>query len=310
MDSAEFRHLGKPLRPMMRMRGKSSNRVYRLDTDNGSFAIKRLDHSRGWTYRHDEVFRFERVAFEAGVRMPEPMSATADTLVHRWVDGVALPDEPVSHHFATAVGDILARLHALDVEWTDAATVTRMPRDWQTLAEQAVATGQPWAEELQSLVDTFTAIADLVDNCELPGPDVLTHRDIQPWNLLAHDGDPVVLDWELSGLLDLSSELGSTALSLAKGPGFDSVDPAIFRSVLDGYVNGGGTLPPTGPSWFAYLIGGWLGFTRWNIGRCLAGHTGDDLEAAAVHAEIRNALEGLPDLFRRLPEFQDTLLRT
>ena len=46
----------------------------------------------------------------------------------------------------------------------------------------------------------------------------------------------MVLDWELSGMLDLSSELGSTALSLAKGPGFDDIKPAIFRSVLDGYV--------------------------------------------------------------------------
>ena len=79
---------------------------------------------------------------------------------------------------------------------------------------------------------------------------MLTHKDIQPWNLLSREGRPVVLDWELSGMLDLASELGSTALSLAKGPGFDHIEPAIFRSVLDGYVAGGGELPPSGPSWF------------------------------------------------------------
>jgi hypothetical protein len=39
-------------------------------------------------------------------------------------------------------------------------------------------------------------------------------------------------------MLDLSSELASTALSLAKGPGFDHIEPTIFRSVLDGYVAG------------------------------------------------------------------------
>jgi hypothetical protein len=44
-------------------------------------------------------------------------------------------------------------------------------------------------------------------------------------------------------MLSLSSELGSTALSLAKGPGFDDIKPAIFRSVLDGYVVGGRALP-------------------------------------------------------------------
>jgi hypothetical protein len=137
---------------------------------------------------------------------------------------------------------------------------------------------------------------------------VLTHRDIQPWNLLARDGRPVLLDWELSGMLDLSGELGSTALSLAKGPGFDDIEPAIFRAVLDGYVAAGGSLPEPGPSWFVYLIDGWLGHTRWNILRCLAGPeptTGPDL--ALSHESIHNALHGLPDLFTHLPTLENLL---
>jgi hypothetical protein len=138
---------------------------------------------------------------------------------------------------------------------------------------------------------------------------VVTHKDIQPWNLLARDGRPVVLDWELSGTLELASELGLTALSVAKGPGFDDVEPIIFRSVLDGYVAAGGALPPSGPSWFVFMIEGWLGFTRWNIVRCLAGvepPTGPDL--AMGHEEVRNGLHGLPDLFGRLPELEDLLV--
>lgn len=138
---------------------------------------------------------------------------------------------------------------------------------------------------------------------------MLTHKDIQPWNLLARQGRPVVLDWELSGMLDLSGELGSTALSLAKGPGFDDIKPAIFRSVLDGYVAGGGALPPSGPSWFVFMNGGWLGHTRWNILRCLAGgeaSTGPDL--ALSHESVRNGVRGLPDLFGRVPELEALLM--
>ena len=137
---------------------------------------------------------------------------------------------------------------------------------------------------------------------------MVTHKDIQPWNLLARDGRPVILDWELSGPLELASELGSTALSVAKGPGFDSIEPVVFRSVLDGYVAGGGALPPPGPSWFVFMIKGWLGFTRWNIVRCLAGvepSAGPDLTMG--HQEVRNGLRGLPDLFGRLPELEDLL---
>jgi aminoglycoside phosphotransferase (APT) family kinase protein len=302
-------HLGTPRRPMTRVDGKGSNRMYRLDTDQGSFAVKELDLDRGWTLRHDDVFRFEKAAFAAGIPMPEPISAGHDTLVHRWVEGEEVPEEPVSQAFAFEIGEILARIHALDVEWTHVWIEAPAPRDWSELAERAAATGQPWADELASHVETLLAIAHFVDTCERPGPVVLTHKDIHPWNLLARDGRPVLLDWELSGTLELAGELGSTALSLSKGPGFDDIDPAIFRSVLDGYLAGGGALPPSGPSWFVFMIGGWLGFTRWNIVRCLAGvpaSTGPEL--ALCHEEVRNGLHGLPDMFGRLPELEDLLV--
>ncbi|GAA3349129.1 aminoglycoside phosphotransferase family protein [Amorphoplanes nipponensis] len=302
----DLSRLGTPTGPMIRVHGGFANRMYRLDTDQGSFAVKELNLvDRRWPYRAGDVFRFERAAFAAGIPMPEPISAGPHALVHRWVDGEKLPEAPVPPAYAFEIGEILARLHALDVAWPHGSAEDPPPRDWPELAERATATGQPWAAELASQVGTFLAIADFVDTCERPGPVVLTHKDIQPWNLLVRRGRPVVLDWELSGMLDLAGELGSTALSLAKGPGFDDIRPAIFRAVLDGYVAGGGALPPPGPSWFVFMVGGWLGHTRWNILRCLAGveaGTGPDL--ALSHASVRDGVRGLPELFGRLPELE------
>ena len=294
---------------MTRLYGKGSNRMYRLDTSQGSFAVKVLNHDRDWAFRHDDVFRFEQAAFAAGISMPEPISADSEGLVHRWVEGDTVPEEPASGPFAFEIGEILAQIHALDVTWTDVGVEDPTPRDWPELAERAAAAGQPWADVLASTVEVFLAIADFVDTCERPGPVVLTHRDLHPWNLLARNGRPVVLDWEIVGMLDLASELGSTALSISKGPGFDDIDPAVFRSVLDGYVAGGGALPPPGPSWFVFMIGGWLGFTRRNILRCLAdveASNGPDL--TMCHDEVRNGLHGLPDMFGRLSELEDLLV--
>ena len=306
----ELSDLGVPVGPPTRVHGGFANRMYRLDTDRGSFAVKELNLAdRRWPYRVEDVFRFERTAFAAGIPMPEPIAASQDVLVHRWVEGEKVPEEPVSASFAFEIGEILARIHALAVEWTHEPVEEPTPQDWPELAERAVATGQPWADELASHVETFLAIAQFVDTCERPGPVVLTHRDIQPWNLLARDGRPMVLDWELSGLLDLSGELGSTALSLAKGPGFDDIEPAIFRAVLDGYVAAGGVLPPSGPSWFVFMLGGWLGHTRWSILRCLSGieaSTGPDL--ALSQEAARNGVRGLPELFGRLSDLEALLL--
>jgi hypothetical protein len=57
------------------------------------------------------------------------------------------------------------------------------------------------------------------------------------------------------------------------------------------------------------MMGGWLGFTRWNILRCLAdveAPTGPDL--AQCHEEVRNGLGGLPDMFGRLAAFEALLV--
>jgi aminoglycoside phosphotransferase (APT) family kinase protein len=295
---------------MTRLHGKGSNRMYRLDTSDGSFAVKALMLDRAWASRHDDVFRLEQAAFAAGIPMPEPISADAEVVVHRWIEADAVPEEPVSRAFAFEIGEILARLHALDITWTDVPVEDRTPTEWSDLAAQAAATGQPWADVLASTVDVFVAIADLIDTCEPAGAIVLTHRDIHPWNLLARHGRPVVLDWEIAGMLDVAGELGSTALSVSKGPGFDHIDPSVFHSVLDGYTAGGGALPPPGPGWFVFMMGGWLDFTRRNILQCIAGvgaQNGPDLNMC--HDEVRNGLRGLPDMFARLPQLEDLLVR-
>ena len=138
---------------------------------------------------------------------------------------------------------------------------------------------------------------------------MLSHKDINQRTLLDAGGHPIVLDWEITGELHLASELGSTALNLAQGRGFDLIEPAVFRAVLDGYVAAGGTLPEAGPDWFVDMISGWVRFTRWNMVRCLAGieaSTGPEL--APSHETVRNGLRGLPELFTRLPELEDLLV--
>jgi Ser/Thr protein kinase RdoA (MazF antagonist) len=293
---------------MTRVHGKSSNRVWRLETDRGAFAVKELRVDRDRRYPHEDIFRFEQAAFAAGIPMPEPISADAEVLVHRWVDGDPVSEDPVQPSFAFEIGAILARLHAVDVVWTREREEEPMPTDWPDLAARAMRSGQPWADELVDAVDALVAIGELVDGCERPGPVVLTHRDITPWNLLDARGRPILLDWEIAGEADLAGELGSTALNLCTGDGFDVVEPAVFRAVLDGYVTGGGALPEPGPAWFVDMLSGWARFTRWNVVRCLAGieaATGPDL--ATSHEEVGNGVRGLPALHARLPRLAELL---
>ena len=169
---------------MTRVHGKSSNRLYRLDTGQLSFAVKELNLADlRWTYHADDVFRFAQAAFAAGIPMPELISADPDVLVHRWVEGDKLPEAPVPAAFAFEIGEILARIHALDLQWTHVSIKDPASRDWPELAGQAAAIGQPWAAELASHVETFLAIAHFVDTLRTSGPhrgDPLRHPTVEP----------------------------------------------------------------------------------------------------------------------------------
>jgi hypothetical protein len=149
-------HLGAPVGAMTRVDGGLLNRMWRLETDQGVFAVKELTRDRGWTYRPDDIFRLEQAAFAGGIPMPEPISADTEVLVHRWVEGSKVPEKPVRASFAFEIGAILARLHALDIEWTHVSIEDPMPTDWPELATAAVASHQPWADELLDAVDSFS----------------------------------------------------------------------------------------------------------------------------------------------------------
>lgn len=298
--------LGTAFAPLRTVHGGFANRLYRLDTAQGSFAVKQMNLAdRRTPYHARDVLELERAAFAAGIPMPEPLLADGDLLVHRWVEGTAVPEEALPVDDAFSLGEVLARVHALDVRWPHPADEEPVPVDWPDAARRARRSGQRWAAELEAQVETFASIARFVETCERPGPLVLTHRDVQPWNLLRHEGRLVLLDWELAGLLDLAGELGSTALGVAKGPGPDAVEPAVFSAVLAGYTAGGGTLPPPGPHWFVHLVGGWLSFTRWSIERCLTAgpaRTGPGL--ALSQQSALDGIRGLPALHARLPDLE------
>lgn len=161
---------------MTRVHGKSSNRLYRLDTGQGSFAVKELNLAdRRWTYHADDVFRFEQAAFAAGIPMPEPICAGPGVVVHRWVEGDELPRAPVPAAFAFEIGEILARIHALGFQRASVPARDPAPRDWAELAGRAAATGQRWAGQQGRDHRVPFGLTVVTAQCAKPGgiPDLL-----------------------------------------------------------------------------------------------------------------------------------------
>ncbi len=250
--------LGAPRGSARAVTGGLLHRIWRVETDSGAFAVKVLNPRLMQRPGIREVYRAsERVASRAAAAgLPalaarpcdgDPVQdlAAGTVLVFDWVAGRRLGSGPSGAGPARRMGELLARLHALDLDAAgfDApgSDVTPASR-WRDLVDRGRAAGLGWARS--DLADELARLGELAASAGRSLCDgwVLSHRDLDQKNVLwREDGSPVLLDWEGVGLCSPAVELAAMALCWSgalEGP----TDPASFEAVGSGYVDAGGSL--------------------------------------------------------------------
>jgi Ser/Thr protein kinase RdoA (MazF antagonist) len=272
--------LGPPAGRARRLRGGYLNRVWRLETARGAYAVKvlnprYLDPERRRQY--DATLELERLALEAGVPTAEPVAAAGGAWlvglpfglarVHRWVEGRPLDDRDVGPEHARQLGALLARVHGVgprrDVrpeavlrEWT--------PAHWEEPAREL-----PELAPLPALMDRVSAV--VVAGRALLRHPVLTHGDVSAKNLLERpDGTVVLLDWDAAQPMEPCLEVAAAALNLA-GHVRDEPRPDVLRAFLAGYREAGGRFEGGDRRVLAAFLDGMLGWVWLNYRRAVAG---------------------------------------
>jgi hypothetical protein len=236
--------LGQPLHTPLPISGGLSNRMWRLDTDHGAFAVKQMivNADRPTFLENVETaFTIERRAWAAGVPMPEPVvdptngravARIADALVrvHRWVDGTTGAGSPIE------AAELLANIHtAGQPRWTS----TSGPR-W---------TGQGWDADLAAMARRVA-----------PGPEDLlivdSHGDLDRKNALRRaDGVLIALDWDAAGPVSAVHEAVGVALD------WSDAQPNLFADALAAYTRRSNVVVPAQDWVFAGWVaaqGAWL----------------------------------------------------
>jgi Ser/Thr protein kinase RdoA (MazF antagonist) len=308
--------LGSPLGPMTRVSGGMAHTMWRLETDRGSFAIKQIN--RNWRVPHEaagyeRAFHFEKAAGAAGIPIapPVPHAATGACLAeidvgherpltfraHEWVESTMLREEQCGPHEAHAVGEILARIHALRIAAAMPAPQPAVdPAHWRSLLERGTA-----ADWHDGLAAVLPAVDELIALATLPADGwFMSHRDCDAKNVLrTPEGRLLLIDWDTAGPTVPREDVAMHAIMWGGGYTRDP-DEASSQAFLAGYREAGGRFDSPRREDFAEFARVMLRSFAFNLGRTLGDRLADESHLAIARRQVAHLIGALPRFARSL----------
>lgn len=232
-----------------------TGRVWRLDTDGGTWAVKEgFEPLSAVEAGHDAAY--QDAVRAAGVPMPAVLRTPGDEVVidlhgsgvrvYEWVD-LLQPDRTLD---PAAVGMVLANIHRVEHRgvtpadpWYSAPVGAPA---WDGLVEELISARAPFATRVAELRDELVALEALL---EVPTDLRTCHRDLFADNILpTPEGSMCVIDWEESGLANPSQETAMVLFDFCSG------DAARARSFYEAYAGAGGPGRIEAPKDFSMVI--------------------------------------------------------
>ncbi|MFC6161369.1 phosphotransferase family protein [Kribbella jiaozuonensis] len=256
--------LGRSIEPLTPVQ-HTSFETWRLRTASADYLVKRLwglEDPPWWT-RIEQGMALEAAALAQGLPIARPVEPTAPAFgyaarvddfgtvrLYDWIDHRTLtPADDV----AAWLGRVAARLHGLmpltgvQPEWRWWGV---FPRDrWEEWAAIGRSQDKPWADALAEKVGFFGELGRSIQAAFTAADDqVLSHGDLEPYNVLVSAEGPVLIDWESVACESATLEFSRAALS------FGGDDPARISRILQKYVDSGGTLAAIGDDLFLRTV--------------------------------------------------------
>ena len=263
--------------------------IWRLDTDQGSWAIKQVDDVTDSELAEIRAgAAFQDAAVAAGVLAPavrrartgEVVATVGDVQVQvlGWVD----LRPPALDLDAADLGRLVAALHLVEFTGTigtDPWYEAPVGEDrWRAIIRDLRVGGAPFTDELETLVPELVALEAFLG--DPPRALRTCHRDLWADNIRRTAAGPLcVFDFDNAGLADPSQEL---ALVLVE---FSGDDPGRARAIQAAYADAGGPGRVDGPRDFAMPIAQLAHIVTEGCRRWLAATT--DTERASNDAWVR-----------------------
>lgn len=252
------------------------HRMYTIETTRGKYAVKALNPQI--MLRPTAIQNFinsERISNLVGNNIPALPAKIFNGnsiqeidgqffLVFDWVKGKSLKVKEIDKVHSVKIAEILADIHMTDFsELTIVKDCTYNPQsiDWNYYLQKGQENNSEWVnlllENINNLYD-WTAQAN--ESAKLLSSNVvISHRDLDPKNVMWIQDNPIIIDWECAGYVNPMQELIETAIYWSEEE-TGGIDKERFLAFLRAYRNRVGVLQA---NWRMVLTNGFLGKLGW-----------------------------------------------
>lgn len=313
----EYLKLGTVVKEIVQVTGGLLHKMYRVSTDKGEYAVKVLNPEimkRPVALKHTVDSEKIAAAFQMIISVVAALEINgkqihelngAHYMIFDWMEGASIFPPMISSQKCYAIGDVLGKIHRenLTIDGVMPEEDGALMFAWDKYQELLPSNeNEAWAIRYQeALLDikswnqaAYDAQAVLAETL------VISHRDLDPKNVMWNDNAPLIIDWEAAGYVNPYQEF-LEVVNYWADDGKGGLLKEHFDALFDAYTQ---HVKLENVDWNAVFAGSYMGMLGWleyNVKRALG------IEAATAD-EVQLGKEQVLGTIKALHAYQEKVL--
>jgi len=197
--------------------------MYLVETESKKYAVKKLNPiimKRKGVYDH--IVTSENIGIKLKNIVPvvpakifndEPIITFKGDyyIVFDWHEGKSLFPPHISVDNCSKIGEILGKIHKSKLKIHNLNNeIHEIPMyEWEKYLKLGIEVNSKWVDEVKTIIDSLKRWNKELIKASNVLSDfmVISHRDLDPKNVIWKDGEPLLIDWEAAGYVNPYQEL-------------------------------------------------------------------------------------------------------
>lgn len=233
-------------------------------------------------------------------------------LVYDWINGRSLKENEIYINQCNIIGEILAKIHGTDFSeagilnnWSDKEKLI----EWDSFLRIGQHERAEWLQlfdENMGKINDWNIAANQAANI-LSSEMVISHRDLDPKNVMWNLDDPIIIDWEAAGYVNPMQELIETAVYWSENEA-GNIDKEKFCAFIQGYMKQAGK---RNMNWREALNSGFLEKLEWleyNLKRSVGIECSDKQEQQLGTIQVTDTIKNMIAYAERIDTLESWLV--